>query len=975
MKKLLILLTVLLASTAIKAQVTVDNTSMTVEQYIQNVLAGSGVTITNVQFNGSFANALLPNEQVGSFNDVNADVGLSNGIILGSGNVTMAAQLNTGGGSSLGGTGNAGVDVDLASITLNTIFDESVVEFDFVPQGDTIKFNYVFASEEYEEYVCASVNDAFGFFLTGANPLGGNYTAQNLALIPDPLTPGSFTTTPVSINTVNPGVAGGNGTLINCTNIDPNFATYNIFYTSNTINTYEYDGRTVVLQAKAYVNCGQTYHIKLAIGDAGDGAFDSGVFIEGGSFSSVAVQVDVVAATGDSTVIEDCADATIIFTRPDTVGSYTVHFDIGGNAIMDSLGVVDPDYAQIPDSVTFLPGIDTASITITPYADLLIEGQDTIIITVTTIDPCGNTIITFGSIYILDVPDMFTVSPDTTLTCPTANVPIYVQAAGALQPFTYVWTDSGGNPIGTNNDTLIVSGLVTDTFYVSTTDSCNLVTINDTIIVTTSTNPPVIDSTTVDLSLHCGESISLQAYLIPGTGTAPFSFLWNGVIGGSPSPLMSPTADSTFYVTVTDFCGLTAIDSVLITIDTIDVVITSHSADATINCGGNISLQATATNGAFNPQYFWNGTLGNPLIVSPLTTTTYVLEVIGSCAANAFDTVIITVDTIPVAINVTNNIMLNCPNETISLLASPTDGLTSYIYDWGPNGPGLPSGLGSTINVSPTQTTTYPVTATGFCKDTTVNITVTVNYTAMTANLSNNITLTCPNLSHPIEVIATPTGGTGPYTYYWGAISPDIDNTINVSVSSAQTITSTITDFCNLTASSSMNVSFASYTPLSLSTLLVDSTCADENVSLTAIATDGVTPYSYSWSNGNTGSPTNFTSSILGENIVTVTVTDECTLQETTNMIVDIINCKVDVFTVISPNGDGENDFLTFQGIHNFPNNHLTVLNRWGKKLLEVDHYNNDWDGDNANEGTYFYVLELNNSAKTIHKGSFSLLK
>ena len=84
----------------------------------------------------------------------------------------------------------------------------------------------------------------------------------------------------MSINTVNPGVAGTSGSAPNCDAIDPNWATYSMFYTSNTTNTYEYDGRTVVLTATAAVTCGEQYHIKLAIGDGGDAIFDSGVFLE-----------------------------------------------------------------------------------------------------------------------------------------------------------------------------------------------------------------------------------------------------------------------------------------------------------------------------------------------------------------------------------------------------------------------------------------------------------------------------------------------------------------------------------------------------------------------------------------------------------------------------------------------------------------------------------------------------------------------
>ena len=219
----------------VNGQVTVNN-NMTVTQYVQNVLVGSGVTITNIQYNGGSANTVQ--QQIGSFNDANNSTGIPNGLILGTGDVQLAAQSNIGGGESLGGTGNTGVDADLQSITTNTIFDECVLEFDFVPTGDTISFNYVFASEEYEEFVCASFNDAFGFFLTGTNPSGGTYNAENIALIPDPITPTNYTTTPVSINTVNQGSAGSFGVPSNCDLADPNWATYNVFYSPNTTNDY-----------------------------------------------------------------------------------------------------------------------------------------------------------------------------------------------------------------------------------------------------------------------------------------------------------------------------------------------------------------------------------------------------------------------------------------------------------------------------------------------------------------------------------------------------------------------------------------------------------------------------------------------------------------------------------------------------------------------------------------------------------------
>ena len=70
-------------------QMTVSINTMTVEQYIQNVLLGGGVTISNVEFNGG--SAATNNSQVGSFIDANSNIGLPSGLIMGSGDVSMAA--------------------------------------------------------------------------------------------------------------------------------------------------------------------------------------------------------------------------------------------------------------------------------------------------------------------------------------------------------------------------------------------------------------------------------------------------------------------------------------------------------------------------------------------------------------------------------------------------------------------------------------------------------------------------------------------------------------------------------------------------------------------------------------------------------------------------------------------------------------------------------------------------------------------
>ncbi|MDG2343898.1 MAG: choice-of-anchor L domain-containing protein [Flavobacteriales bacterium] len=449
--------------TSSSAQVSITNNSMTVAQYVQTVLIGNGVSVSNIQFNGGSAN--VNNEQIGSFLDNNsAATGLSSGLILGSGDVQLAGQNNSSGGASLGGSGNMGSDSDLQSITVNQIYDECVIEFDFIPEGDTIAFNYVFASEEYEEYVCGSVNDAFGFFLTGINPTGANYNAKNIALIPNPSNPSTYTNTPVSINTVNPGVPGLFGFSSTCSAIDPNWASYNVFYTNNTTGNIEYDGKTVVLTAQAVVSCGTSYHIKLAIGDGGDSSYDSGVFLEEGSFSSNNIGVSSGIADGDTILYEGCNAAFFNFERDDASTEFIVYFELGGTA---TPGL---DYPMINDSLVIPIGQFSDTIFIYPTLDSINEPSETVILNVIFERCFGQMDTSTAVLYISDYTPLSLSMLDSINICSSNNeyADLVADWDGGIDPIDIQWTNGSSNV-----SEISVSPDLTSYFGVSIYDGCN----------------------------------------------------------------------------------------------------------------------------------------------------------------------------------------------------------------------------------------------------------------------------------------------------------------------------------------------------------------------------------------------------------------------------------------------------------------------------------------------------------------------
>lgn len=230
--------------------------SMTITSYDSGTnmvtsLLGGGVTISNVTYTGATVAS-------GYFTGgTTAGIGIESGIVLTSG---YASNLNgtTNTQDDITGSNGLAGDSDLNGLIPSySTYDATVLEFDFTSIGDSAYFNYVFGSEEYNEWVNSSFNDVFGFFFNGAN----------IALIPG-------TTTAVSINNINNGL---NNTYYNDND-------------SNSAYPFEYDGFTDVFTASILgLTPGNTYHIKLAIADAGDNILDSGVFIQAGSFSNVPV--------------------------------------------------------------------------------------------------------------------------------------------------------------------------------------------------------------------------------------------------------------------------------------------------------------------------------------------------------------------------------------------------------------------------------------------------------------------------------------------------------------------------------------------------------------------------------------------------------------------------------------------------------------------------------------------------------------
>lgn len=202
---------------------------------LATALGGSGITISNASFSTNGSSNIA-----GTFTNGGSAVGFDSGVLLTTGDILCGSGTNTS---------------DSCSDPSGSF---SSLKFDFTSDTGKVFFQYVFASEEYNEFVGSSFNDTFELLLNGSN----------IALVP----------------------GGGGVVSINNVNCGSNSA----YYRNNRNDVagcafanldFQFDGATVVMTASATVAAGSTNTFEFKVSDVGDSALDSGVYIKAGSFS------------------------------------------------------------------------------------------------------------------------------------------------------------------------------------------------------------------------------------------------------------------------------------------------------------------------------------------------------------------------------------------------------------------------------------------------------------------------------------------------------------------------------------------------------------------------------------------------------------------------------------------------------------------------------------------------------------------
>ena len=370
------------------SQLLISNQGATAGTIVQGFI-GDGLTISNPVIS-------CPTNAYGTFSNGNTtSLGITNGILLTTGNVVqVSGAAGTQNGSPNMNTNNHTwcEDVDILAIEAAADNDCCFLDFDVTPQCNQLTIRFVFGSEEYPEYVSSTFNDAFGFFVSGQNPLGGNYSNTNIATLPN------------------------NSTIVSINNI--NATTNTAYYINNSSSTsIAFDGLTKVISRTIDVVPCQSYHFKLGIADAIDHGYDSGVFID---FLQCAAPLSVSTTTTNATCSLNNGSATAITT--------------GGIGALSYNWVPTPGGGQGSPTVTGLIPGQTYTVTIDDNYACIPAQSSTVIVTGsltptltlnnTTICSGSNAIITAipsaqGGSYLWNTGDTtssITVSPSTTTT-------------------------------------------------------------------------------------------------------------------------------------------------------------------------------------------------------------------------------------------------------------------------------------------------------------------------------------------------------------------------------------------------------------------------------------------------------------------------------------------------------------------------------------------------------------------------------
>ncbi|MFH0896148.1 MAG: gliding motility-associated C-terminal domain-containing protein [Bacteroidota bacterium] len=479
-----------------------------------------------------------------------------------------------------------------------------------------------------------------------------------------------------------------------------------------------------------------------------------------------------------------------------------------------------------------------------------------------------------------------------------------------------------------------------------------------------------------DLAICAGSSTIIS--VTTKGGNPPYTYQWSPTAGLNNStisnPVAAPTTTTTYTVLVTDNARCTGTDMVTITVNPQPTITITG---ITTICNGSSTI-LTASSGA---TYLWatSGQTTASIRVNPTTTTTYTVTGTDANKCANTNTVSVTVNSIPSNPGQITGPKLVCANSTHTYSINTVPYATSYKWII-PPGAIINSGQGTTtINITfgnNSGTGDGFVIAENSCGSSDASkMQVTVK-PLPSVNISSPKSIICQG--ETVTLTATSTGVS--VIYNWAPslglnTTTEAIVTASPAVTTTYTVTSTGISTCAGTATVTINVSNIKIDAGSDITI-----CPGFTAHLNVTTTGDVDDVSYLWSpNKKLNNDTVLSPSANPDSTITYYIVvqnkDGCRDKDSITLYVILsLECVLNIYNGITPNGDGNNDVWWIDGIQSFPDNKVLIFNRWGDEVWSGKGYDNKnvvwkglYKGKHLPDGTYYYVIDLfwNDKKKT----------
>ena len=537
-------------------------------------------------------------------------------------------------------------------------------------------------------------------------------------------------------------------------------------------------------------------------------------------------------------------------------------------------------------------------------------------------------------------------------------------------PYSYEWS-SGATDISASNLTAGINSLI-----VTDDNGCSVTAFVELTAPVSMELTPNILSDYEGFAVSCNNATDGIVWVAVDNGNAPYSFLWQN---GETEPQATALNAGENNVTVTDATGCivkTLVDLNVYEISISNEIVSDYNGSA-ISCddASDGAIQANVVAGSASPPnvtYVWNTGNENALLEN-IPAGTYSLTITSAFGCTATTESIIeaptTIQALPMATSDYNgfNISINGSDDGIAEV-TPSGGIAPYTFLW-ENGEtnfeneSLTAGI---QNVSITD-------ANGCIIQASIELnqpTVLEGYADVLSDY-NGQDITCIG-SEDGKAIAFGIGAVPPYTYVWS------NNVLSDSTNQLEAGTHQVTVTDANGATFSTEVTLDEPDPIELE---LQSTPASNpgDGTVTVVARGGTAPFEFVWD--DTQARSGETLDLLESGWYRVTATDANGCQEEAIIEVEksleILCIKKNI--VITPNGDGRNDFLTLNCIHPF-NNDVEIYDRWGNLVFKAIDYDGSWNGLKKNkqvpDGGYYYIIRVAlPTGKRTFKGSLTIIR